>query len=80
MQSSIVDAETIRNDFPIFKIKFNGKSLAYLDNAATSQKPKQVINALVEFYEMYNSNIHRGVYSISEKATEAYENSRGGNG
>lgn len=76
MQSSIVDAETIRNDFPIFKIKFNGKSLAYLDNAATSQKPKQVINALVEFYEMYNSNIHRGVYSISEKATEAYENSR----
>jgi cysteine desulfurase/selenocysteine lyase len=76
MQSSVVDVETIRNDFPIFKIKFNGKYLAYLDNAATSQKPKQVINALVEFYEMYNSNIHRGVYRISEKATEEYEKSR----
>jgi len=76
MQSSLLDVETIRNDFPIFKVKFNGKSIAYLDNAATSQKPKQVINALVEFYETYNSNIHRGIYKISEKATDAYEKSR----
>ncbi|MEM0117125.1 MAG: cysteine desulfurase [Conexivisphaerales archaeon] len=76
MQSAALDVEAIRNDFPIFKVKFNGKSLAYLDNAATSQKPIQVIDALREFYEKYNSNIHRGVYKISEKATEAYESSR----
>lgn len=76
MQSSLLDASAIREDFPIFKLTYNGKRLAYLDNAATSQKPRQVIDALVEYYEQYNSNIHRGIYKIAEIATERYERTR----
>lgn len=69
-------AKTIRKDFPILKTKAKGKTLVFLDNAATSQKPKAVIQTIKEFYESYNSNIHRGVYYIAEKATERYENTR----
>ncbi len=76
MEALALDVEKVRSDFPIFSKLFNGKTLAYLDNAATSQKPKQVIEALTDFYEGYNSNIHRGVYEISERATEEYERTR----
>lgn len=65
-----LNVEKIREDFPIFK---SNPSLIYLDNAATSQKPIQVIEAVKEFYTKYNANIHRGVYSLSIKATELYE-------
>ncbi|MEK6835553.1 MAG: SufS family cysteine desulfurase [Nanoarchaeota archaeon] len=66
----------IKKDFPIFNRKMNGKELIYLDSAATSQKPLQVINAFKDFYENYNSNIHRGIYTLSEEATNLYELTR----
>ncbi|NNF30939.1 MAG: cysteine desulfurase [Flavobacteriaceae bacterium] len=66
----------IREDFPILKREVNGKPLVYLDNAATSQKPKQVIDSIVDYYSLYNSNIHRGVHTLSQEATDAYEASR----
>ena len=65
-----------KKDFPIFRKKINGKKLIYLDSAGTSQKPKQVISSESEFYEKYNSNIHRSVNTLSEHATQLYENSR----
>jgi cysteine desulfurase/selenocysteine lyase len=68
--------ERIRADFPILHQKVHGHPLVYLDNAATSQKPRQVIDAIVRYYERDNANIHRGVHYLSEKATEDYENSR----
>jgi cysteine desulfurase/selenocysteine lyase len=68
--------EKIRSDFPILSRQVNGKPLVYFDNAATSQKPQCVIDALVRYYSEYNSNVHRGVHFLSEKATEEYENSR----
>ena len=71
-----MDLEKIRKDFPILKTKINGNDLIYLDNAATSQKPKSVIDSLVDYYEKYNSNVHRGVHSLSVKATDEYEKSR----
>ncbi|MEM3791245.1 MAG: cysteine desulfurase [Candidatus Micrarchaeaceae archaeon] len=71
-----MNVDRIREDFPILKIKVNGKPLAYLDNAATSQKPKQVIDKIYEYYTNYNSNIHRGIYTIAEKADEEYLNSK----
>ena len=71
-----MDLERIRKDFPILETKINGNNLIYLDNAATSQKPKSVINSLVDYYEKYNSNVHRGVHSLSVKATDEYEKSR----
>jgi len=71
-----LDVERIKKDFPIFKIKVNGKPLVYLDSAATSQKPQQVIDAIYEYYTKYNANIHRGVYQIAERATEEYTNSK----
>jgi len=67
---------TIREDFPILRVRVNGKPLVYLDSANTSQKPRQVIEALVRYYEEYNANIHRGVYSIAERATAEYEAAR----
>ncbi len=70
------DVEKIRNDFPILSRKVNGKPLVYLDNAATSQTPNQVIDAIVDYYSNYNSNIHRGVHTLSQEATDAYELSR----
>src|SRR5690554_3796070 len=68
--------EKIRADFPILSRKVNGHSLVYLDNAATSQTPRQVVNAIVDYYNHYNANIHRGVHTLSQEATEAYENAR----
>ena len=66
----------IREDFPILKREVNGKPLVYLDNAATSQKPKQVIDSISHYYTHYNANIHRGVHTLSQEATDAYEQAR----
>ncbi|HEX9430119.1 MAG TPA: aminotransferase class V-fold PLP-dependent enzyme, partial [Candidatus Bathyarchaeia archaeon] len=60
------DVEKVRHDFPILKRIINGKPLAYLDSAATTQKPRDVIDELTRFYNEYNANVHRGVYKISE--------------
>jgi cysteine desulfurase/selenocysteine lyase len=68
--------QKIRNDFPILSRKVNGYPLVYLDNAATSQKPQQVIDCIVDYYSNYNANIHRGVHTLSQEATDAYEASR----
>ncbi|PYX42702.1 MAG: cysteine desulfurase CsdA [Acidobacteria bacterium] len=70
------DVERIRADFPILQEKIRGHQLVYLDNAATSQKPKLVIDAIVRYYEHDNANIHRGVHYLSERATEEYERAR----
>jgi cysteine desulfurase/selenocysteine lyase len=71
-----LDVARIRNDFPILQRKVHGKPLVYLDNAATSQKPRQVIEALVYYYEHYNANIHRALHTLGEEATAAYEEAR----
>ncbi len=71
-----LDAQKLRADFPIFEQKIHGKPLAYLDSAASSQKPRQVLDAMREFYETSYANVHRGVYLLSERATEAYEGAR----
>jgi len=76
MQRSVVNSYEIRNDFPIFKKKINGKDLVYLDNASTTQKPYSVIDSITDFYTNYNSNIHRAVYQLAEEATALYEQSR----
>src|SRR5690554_2294506 len=68
--------QKIRNDFPILSREVNGYPLVYLDNAATSQKPQQVIDCIVDYYSNYNANIHRGVHSLSQEATDAYEAAR----
>jgi cysteine desulfurase/selenocysteine lyase len=68
--------QKIRNDFPILSRKVNGYPLVYLDNAATSQKPQQVIDCIVDYYSNYNANIHRGVHTLSQEATDAYEAAR----
>ncbi|MCY4217257.1 MAG: cysteine desulfurase [Flavobacteriaceae bacterium] len=70
------DVQKIRKDFPILNQLVNGHPLVYFDNAATSQTPKQVTDAIVDYYHRYNSNIHRGVHSLSQQATDAYENAR----
>ncbi|MBX2829523.1 MAG: cysteine desulfurase [Flavobacteriaceae bacterium] len=70
------DVQEIRKDFPILHREVNGHPLVYLDNAATSQKPQQVIDALVHYYSHYNANIHRGVHTLSQEATDAYEIAR----
>jgi cysteine desulfurase/selenocysteine lyase len=70
------DAYRLRRDFPILARKVHGKPLVYLDNAATSQKPRQVIQALDHYYSAVNANVHRGVHFLSESATEAYEGAR----
>jgi len=70
------DVEAIRADFPILQRRVNGHPLVYLDNAATSQKPRQVIDALVHYYEFTNANVHRGLHTLAEEATEAYESAR----
>jgi len=66
----------IREDFPILKRKINGHPLVYFDNAATSQKPKQVIEAVKKFYENHNANIHRAIHTLSQESTELYEEAR----
>ncbi len=70
------DVEQIRKEFPVLDQQVNGRPLVYLDNAATSQKPLVVINALVDYYKGYNANIHRGIHTLAEKATKAYEATR----
>lgn len=70
------DVDVIRKDFPILNRKVNGQPLVYLDNAATSQTPQQVIDVIVDYYQGYNANIHRGVHSLSQEATDAYEMAR----
>ena len=70
------DVQKIRADFPILSRKVNGYPLVYLDNAATSQKPQAVIDSIVHYYTNYNANIHRGVHSLSQEATDAYEMAR----
>ncbi|MBI1767908.1 MAG: cysteine desulfurase [Bacteroidetes bacterium] len=71
-----MDIEKIRAQFPVLHQKVNGKPLIYFDNAATNQKPKQVIDALSKYYEGYNANIHRGIHTLAEKATKAFEETR----
>ncbi|MAZ25979.1 MAG: cysteine desulfurase CsdA [Cytophagaceae bacterium] len=73
---SSFDVEVIRRDFPILERKVNGYPLVYLDNAATSQTPQQVIDVIVDYYSRYNANIHRGVHALSQEATDAYEHAR----
>src|SRR5579875_3379403 len=68
--------QIIKKDFPILNREVNEKKLVYLDNAATTQKPIQVIEAIRKYYEYYNANVHRGVYTLAEEATAAYEESR----
>lgn len=76
MLQTTLDIQAIREDFPILKRKVNGQPLAYLDNAATSQTPDQVVNVIVDYYHRYNANIHRGVHTLSQEATDAYEIAR----
>ncbi len=76
VEKILFDVEKIRNDFPILKELIHGKPLCYLDNAATTQKPQQVIDSIVKYYSTINSNIHRGVHYLSGSATNAYENAR----
>ncbi len=72
-----IDASTLRDDFPALDQLVEGKPLVYLDNAATSQKPRPVLDALERYYEVDNANVHRGIHELSRRATEAYEDARG---
>ena len=72
----MIDIQKIRADFPILKEQVNGKPLVYFDNAATSQKPQVVIDSIVDYYSKINANIHRGVHTLSQVATDAYEQAR----
>ena len=74
--TGVIDVEKIRKEFPILHQQVNGRDLVYFDNAATSQKPQRVIDALVESYSGFNANIHRGIHTLAEKATRAYEDTR----
>lgn len=76
IQSPALDAQTLRNDFPVLAQTVRGKPLVYLDNAATTQKPQCVIEAISNFYQQDYSNVHRGVHTLSERATVAYEDVR----
>ncbi|MBI1288217.1 MAG: SufS family cysteine desulfurase [Flavobacteriales bacterium] len=76
MSETLVDIESIRAQFPILQREVNGKPLIYFDNGATSQKPQSVIDAITHYYEHENSNIHRGVHTLSQEATSAYEDVR----
>lgn len=76
MTETSLDIQKIRKDFPILNREVNGKSLIYFDNAATSQTPQQVIDVITHYYQNYNANIHRGVHSLSQEATDAYEQAR----
>src|SRR5947208_11359887 len=70
------DPSVVAADFPILRREINGKRLVYLDNAATSQKPAQVIKALTDYYECSNANVHRGIHTLAEEATALYEGAR----
>ena len=70
------DVRKVREDFPILRQRVHGRPLVYLDNAATSQKPRAVIEAMERYYTSENSNVHRGVHALSERATDDYEDAR----
>src|SRR5438876_5078714 len=74
--SQAVDWKTVREDFPILREKAHGRPLIYFDNAATTQKPRPVLDTLRNYYEHNNANVHRGLHELSSRATEAYEKSR----
>ena len=74
--TEMLDIKKIREDFPILKRQIRGKPLVYLDNAATTQKPRSVISALADFYENHNANVHRGVHTLSDEATALMEEAR----
>ncbi|MFM9836780.1 MAG: aminotransferase class V-fold PLP-dependent enzyme [Cyclobacteriaceae bacterium] len=76
LESPTIDIKKIREQFPVLHQQVNGKPLIYFDNAATNQKPTRVIKALTDYYEGYNANIHRGIHTLAEKATKAYEETR----
>lgn len=76
MTYKTLDIQKIRSDFPILQREVNAQPLVYFDNAATSQTPQQVIDVIVDYYSQYNANIHRGVHSLSQEATDAYEQAR----
>src|SRR5207249_10367204 len=71
-----LDPHKLRADFPIFEQRFHGKPLSFLDSAASSQKPRQMLDAMRDFYETSYANVHRGVYQLAERATEGLENAR----
>src|SRR6266496_1597134 len=72
----LMNVDKIREDFPILTRTVRGKPLVYLDSAATSQKPKQVIDAVSDFFSRYNANVHRAIYELGEEATREYEGAR----
>ncbi|KXX67482.1 aminotransferase class V-fold PLP-dependent enzyme [Flammeovirga sp. SJP92] len=72
----MIDVEQLRKEFPILSTEVNGHALIYFDNAATNQKPKVVVDALQEYYDGYNSNVHRGAHTLADKATKAFEETR----
>src|SRR5260221_7498774 len=72
-QSPVLDIQRIREQFPVLQQQVHGKDLIYFDNAATTQKPRRVIESLVGYYESYNANIHRGILTLADKATKAIE-------
>ena len=76
MEFKMLNVQKIRQDFPILHRKVHGKPLVYLDNAATTQKPRPVIDAISKYYEEYNANVHRGIHALAEEATAAYEGAR----
>src|SRR5215204_2347740 len=71
-----LDVEAVRKHFPVLDRQVKGKPLVYFDNAATTQKPRQVIDALLNYYKDYNANIHRGIHTLAEEATAAFEGTR----
>ncbi len=75
-ETDIIPLESARKDFPVLNQKVNGKDLIWFDNGATTQKPRQVIQAIADFYSSYNSNIHRGAHTLAARATDAYEEAR----
>jgi cysteine desulfurase/selenocysteine lyase len=75
-RSAGLDVDRVRADFPILSRKVGDRPLVYLDSAATSQKPRRVLDAERDFYEQHNANVHRGIYMLSEEATDLYEGAR----
>ena len=75
-ERTTLDAQKLRADFPILQQEINGKPLAYLDSAVTAQKPRQMLEAMTQFYETSYGNVHRGVYALAERSTEAFEGAR----
>ncbi|HEV3011805.1 MAG TPA: aminotransferase class V-fold PLP-dependent enzyme, partial [Actinomycetota bacterium] len=72
-----LDLAAVRGDFPILERRVNGHPLVYLDSAATSQKPRQVLDAMDDYYRRHNANVHRGVHTLAEEATHLFEEARG---